>query len=104
MDAGKTFEMDFEVVRGGLLDIEVVISDPSLNVVYRRLAFFNHEDPAENEREGIVSFTSSYSGQYSICFNNKMSRWTPKVVSFGVRDTSTAKKPEAAKLGNWFNG
>jgi hypothetical protein len=90
--------MDFEVVRGGLLDIELVISDPSLNVIYRRLAFFNHEDPAENEREGTVSFTAARSGQYSICFNNKMSRWTPKVVSFGVRDESV-KKPEAAKLG-----
>jgi hypothetical protein len=98
LDGGKTFEMDFEVVRGGLLDIELVITDPTQNTIYRKLSFFNHPDPADNEREGFVTFTAAHSGQYSICFNNKMSRWTPKTVSFGVRD-ETLKKPEAAKLG-----
>jgi len=41
--------------------------------------------------------TAKMPGQHSFCFNNKMSRWTPKIVSFGAgRDAS--KVPEVAKL------
>lgn len=99
LDAGSVLELDFEVTRGGLLDIEIVVSDPTQNIIYRKLAFFNHQTPEENEREGFISVNAVYTGQYTICFNNKMSRWTPKIVSFAVRDQSK-KKPEAAKVGN----
>ncbi len=33
----------YQVIRGGLLDIEFKIKDPAQTVVFQRLAFFNHK-------------------------------------------------------------
>ncbi len=43
LTAGMTFEIDFEVIRGGLLDIEFKIKSPDDHVQLQRLAFFNHK-------------------------------------------------------------
>ena len=41
MLAGASFNMEFEVVRGGLLDIRLRILDPAANNVIEKMAFFN---------------------------------------------------------------
>jgi UDP-3-O-acyl-N-acetylglucosamine deacetylase len=41
LERGKAFQMEFEVVRGGLLDCKLVISDPNDQVIIDKLAFFN---------------------------------------------------------------
>lgn len=42
-----------------------------------------------------MSFSAAHSGKYSICFDNTMSRWTAKVVSFFVlNDAVTAADPK----------
>jgi hypothetical protein len=41
--SGDKFLINFEVIRGGLLDIEFKMKDPHNNIVYQRLAFFNHK-------------------------------------------------------------
>jgi len=87
--------MDFEVVRGGLLDIKLIILDPFNNVVVERMAFFNKPDDASNEQEGKVVFSASHTGVYQICFDNSMSRWTSKIVSFRV---NSSKKEELVKF------
>eukprot|EP00455_Lapot_gusevi_P006734 TRINITY_DN1288_c0_g1_i1.p1 TRINITY_DN1288_c0_g1~~TRINITY_DN1288_c0_g1_i1.p1 ORF type:complete len:204 (+),score=75.82 TRINITY_DN1288_c0_g1_i1:150-761(+) len=86
LSAGQTFELDFEVIRGGLLDIEFKLKSPDQQIVFQRLAFFNHKDDKQNEAEGHVSYVATSTGIHSICFDNTMSRWTAKVVSFFVHD------------------
>jgi hypothetical protein len=92
--------MEFEVVRGGLLDIKVRVSDPSGTALVDRVAYFNKEDDALNEAEGRVSLTSApVTGRYAICFDNTMSRWTAKVVSFYVvNEAGRSPKDSIAKL------
>lgn len=43
LKAGDKFLINFEVIRGGLLDIEYKMKDPHSNIIYQRLAFFNHK-------------------------------------------------------------
>jgi len=84
------FGMEFEVVRGGLLDIKLVVLDPSNQVIYERMAFFNKPDHSTNRQEGYYQFSAERPGSYQICFDNTMSRWTAKVISVrvhaGVKD------------------
>ncbi len=40
---GDKMTVNFEVIRGGLLDIEFKLSDPMGNLAFQRLAFFNHK-------------------------------------------------------------
>lgn len=75
------------------------INDPFDGVVIEKIAFFNKEDDAANEAEGRVNFQAQHTGKYSICFDNTMSRWTAKVVSFFVlNDASVDPKDALAKL------
>jgi hypothetical protein len=67
------------------------------------MAFFNRPDDKLNEEEGHVEFVSTTAGIHSICFDNTMSRWTAKVVSFVVENGSAdkaagGKHAEIAKL------
>ena len=43
LKSGDKLTVNFEVIRGGLLDIEFKLKDPMGNVAYQRLAFFNHK-------------------------------------------------------------
>jgi len=46
-----------------------------------------------------VTLTAATAGRYSICFDNTMSRWTAKVVSFFVlNDNAANPKDSVAKL------
>ena len=84
------YSMEFEVTRGGLLDIRLRVSDPNGLIVIERMAYFNRADEALNEAEGRVSWTATMTGRYSICFDNSMSRWTAKVISFFVPHSNPA--------------
>jgi len=65
----------YQVIRGGLLDVKFQIFSPDNQQLFETLYF-------EEEDEGVYDFEPKTSGDYSICFNNEMSKWTPKVVSF----------------------
>jgi len=95
----KQFRLEFEVVRGGLLDIKLRISDPNGGAVVDKIAYFNKEDDALNEAEGRVSFVASSTGRYGICFDNTMSRWTAKVVSFFVLNDAASSASSGAAAG-----
>jgi hypothetical protein len=91
--------LEFEVARGGLLDVKLKITDPYGQSVIDKIAYFNKEDDAANEAEGRVSFSALHTGKYSICFDNTMSRWTAKVISFFVlNDAAKDPKDSIAKL------
>lgn len=99
LKAGETHDMDFEVLRGGLLDIKLKVEDPMNSILVDKLAFFNRQDEELNEAEGRVTFVATNTGIHKICFDNRMSRWTAKVCSFTIKNK--AAKPaheEIAKL------
>lgn len=108
LQANEMFKMEFEVIRGGLLDINFKIYDPYNQPITEKLAFFNRPDDAANDREGQISISARVGGTYRICFDNQMSRWTPKVISFYVEDPSVvaeekdkdAAANDVAKLAN----
>ncbi|EFA77616.1 emp24/gp25L/p24 family protein [Heterostelium album PN500] len=75
VENGKTSIILYQVIRGGLLDIDVRIYDPQGNTIFSRLHF-------DTTMKGRQSFTAATSGAYKLCFNNEMSRFTAKVVTF----------------------
>lgn len=93
MSATQEFKMDYEVTRGGLLDIKLRIMDPNDQIIQEKMAFFNKQV----ENQGRVLFVSAIPGTHKICFDNTMSRWTAKVVSFHVKTgQDVEKKPGLA--------
>ena len=96
LTADVPFRMEFEVTRGGLLDIRLRVNDPNGLVVIERMAYFNRADEAMNEAEGRVEWTATMSGRYAICFDNSMSRWTAKVVSLFVHNLNPGAAQAAA--------
>ena len=81
-----TIDLKFEVIRGGLLDIRLTVKAPNGNNLYENIHFFNHDNDDENEKEGLFLIHSVGSGLYTICFDNTMSRWTPKIVTVKLTD------------------
>ncbi len=53
------------------------------------------QDDEQNEAEGKVGMVASTSGPYKFCFDNTMSRWTAKVVSFEVKSKRSGKEEVA---------
>jgi len=101
LETGKQLKLEFEVIRGGLLDVTFKISDPYNNVMLEKLAFFNRMDDLLNEAEGRVEINARSSGVHRVCFDNTMSRWTPKVISFFLIQGNNQQKDthsEIAKL------
>jgi len=106
---GENVQVIFQVIRGGLLDINLRITGPPKsgstegNVIYDQLVFFNE---AKDEFDGMNMFTADQAGVYSICFDNRMSRYTAKVVSIEItvgdeeslRVEPHAESPEQANL------
>lgn len=64
--------VQFTVSRGGKLDIYLTIVDPQGNQVHRELYFF---DEHREDFMGNHQFQANQ-GTYSICFDNKMARYT----------------------------
>jgi len=83
MDRNQQAVLTFAVVRGGLLDIRLVIKGPGENgnVIYDSMVFFNGD---KEDFDGSRAFTAVSAGPHSICFDNKMARYTAKVISFSV--------------------
>lgn len=97
VEANQPLRMEFEVTRGGMLDVRLKLYDPFENKVVERMAFFNQPNPADNDAAGRIEYLAKTTGVHKICFDNTMSKWTPKVVSFAMVD-SDAGKVDVAKL------
>jgi len=81
----------WEVVRGGLLDVNIAITGPNGESHYRELYYEGRGTP------GYKKFVAGTAGRYSFCFDNEMSRWTPKVVSFALKVGNVPTSPPAAR-------
>eukprot|EP01111_Echinosteliopsis_oligospora_P011390 TRINITY_DN3753_c0_g3_i1.p1 TRINITY_DN3753_c0_g3~~TRINITY_DN3753_c0_g3_i1.p1 ORF type:complete len:211 (-),score=56.67 TRINITY_DN3753_c0_g3_i1:137-769(-) len=91
MEAGQSAAISYSVTRGGLLDIDVRIYDTRGNTIYQGLHY-------DTKMKGRQQLTAHENGVYKICFNNEMSRFTAKVVSFSVVvEQQQQKKEDVAK-------
>lgn len=64
----------YEVVSGGMLDLNVRVTGPDGKVVYEQ----------EREKEGSLQFFALLKGTYQICFSNAMSTMTSKMLTFNI--------------------
>jgi hypothetical protein len=99
---GADVEALVMVYRGGKLDITFQVTAPSGAEVYKQLLFSNL-DAAGAELPTIVkkgpSFTAGEEGVYSFCFDNRIAKWTAKVLTFEVTVRADAAAAAAAAAG-----
>ena len=85
------FTMDFEVTKGGLLDIEFKIKNEQDQVLYSKVGLFSSSDDTKNEAAGHVEYRTHHSSIYALCFDNTNSRWTAKTVSVFIPTIKDSK-------------
>jgi len=72
--AGDKVSVIYEVAEGGFLDIDVKVFNPLNKVMYDQ----------QRETSGKVMFTLETAGKVRVCFSNKISTVTHKVVMFNL--------------------
>lgn len=82
LDKGEQYNFMFQVVKGPTNDTELIIYDPSKNVVLAR---------AETSHE-TVEFTANADGDYSFCFVNQHSPMSPKQILIELRGEDTLRE------------
>lgn len=87
-DVKQKVFMQFQVSRGGHLDIDLNVFDPSNRVVHH----------IERSSEGKFTIPATSAGIYKICFSNKMSTLTPKIVSFTLSSETAVDPSKFAKI------
>lgn len=74
LDRGERMIASFEVLAGGMLDINVRVIGPDSKTVYE----------TERDQDGSFQFAAVRKGIYQVCFNNAMSTMTSKIISFNI--------------------
>jgi len=78
---GSNVNFEYHVFEGGLLDIDVKVFKGTA-LIFQKLHFEG------KEFDNIYNFVSE-TGTYGFCFNNEMSRFTVKVISFSIHIPKT---------------
>ncbi|XP_064634670.1 transmembrane emp24 domain-containing protein 1-like [Lineus longissimus] len=68
------FEVEYQVIEGGDLDVNFILQSPSGSVLLSEL----------KKSDNVHKITAKESGDYQICFDNSFSRFTRKLVFFEV--------------------
>eukprot|EP00727_Mastigamoeba_balamuthi_P006834 m51a1_g2771 putative C-tail anchored protein, emp24/gp25L/p24 family/GOLD (204) ;mRNA; r:1020916-1021880 len=76
---GESAQVRWQVTRGGLLDVGVRLAAPDNSELLNKMHF-----EANGDSKGYFDFVPNLQGTYSLCFDNKMSRFTAKVIQFSV--------------------
>ena len=71
---GESFELEYQVIDGGDLDITFQLIDPKGRLVSSDV----------RKEDGVHSVDNPISGDYQFCFDNSFSRVTEKVVFFEI--------------------
>lgn len=71
---GVKLGFSFEVIDGGFYDVDVIIHDPSNNIV--------HQD--DKTSSGKFTFEADLEGSYAFCFGNNKSSKSPKMIMFDI--------------------
>lgn len=66
------------------------VSDPDGGKVLSRMYF-------EGKGDNHITFVADKAGDYELCFNNEMARWTSKMISFKTIIKAKAASSEAVK-------
>jgi len=77
---GQTLTLQFQVMAGGLLDIDTTLHGPNDEILKHWTA----------ATEGKHTWTAEHDAKYKFCFSNMMARWTPKWLSFFISSGATA--------------
>lgn len=75
LEAGKTVEIEYEVLAGGEIDINYWFYSPSNRVLQSDF----------KKRDGHQVLKLEESGEYRFCFDNSVSRFSQKQVYFSLR-------------------
>lgn len=72
--AGTKATIEFQVVTGGYYDVDMILTDPREEVIYKGIKkqFDTHQ------------WTASMSGAYKFCFSNEFSTFSHKLVYFEI--------------------
>lgn len=84
VEASTKMGLTFEIAEGGFLDIDVTVTGPDGEVIYK----------GERESSGMYTFSATKTGKYTYCFSNKMSTMTPKVVMFSLEVEAGHQTPD----------
>ena len=90
--AGAEVDVQVVVFRGGKLDVKLRVENPAKVVTYEKLLFSNIDDRTGAMLSTIVrkgtTFRAELAGVYTVCLDNRMARWTAKVMTLDldVRD------------------
>eukprot|EP00011_Vannellida_sp_DIVA3-517-6-12_P008664 CAMPEP_0114612638 /NCGR_PEP_ID=MMETSP0168-20121206/4723_1 /TAXON_ID=95228 ORGANISM="Vannella sp., Strain DIVA3 517/6/12" /NCGR_SAMPLE_ID=MMETSP0168 /ASSEMBLY_ACC=CAM_ASM_000044 /LENGTH=219 /DNA_ID=CAMNT_0001823625 /DNA_START=27 /DNA_END=686 /DNA_ORIENTATION=- len=95
LEKGKEVKINYQVLRGGLLDIkfQVLYEGEATgarfkDVLYEQMYFENEGEP------GLYTLKTRRPGIYTFCFDNTIARFTAKVVSFRVMKHNRWNMPE----------
>jgi len=103
---GTKMGLTFEVIEGGFLDIDVVITGKLIvNTISQSnssmLIHLGPDDKVIHQEDrassGKYTFAAHMDGIYKYCFGNKMSTMTPKAVMFSMDVGDQPKTGEEAK-------
>ena len=78
LEAGKTVEIEYEVIAGGDVDINYWFYSPTNRVLQSDF----------KKRDGHQTLKLEETGEYRFCFDNSMSRFNQKQVYFSLRLTN----------------
>lgn len=104
----RVLDIKLIVVRGGKLDINLQVYAPSGATVYEKLIFSNTDDRTGKLLPAVIPkgtrFRTSEEGEYQICLDNTMSRFTAKVVELELVPEHPQKEGRAAILAGGAPG